>query len=581
MSLTTRMNGYFREQSQRARGLHLLKPSITLPRGVLDGPRRIIDPDSGLVSQETTSRELQVSDYHWDSQFEELLEANWEGSDDDQEFTAGEAITAQFKRRKPRVPRLMQLSVDSIVKNVGSITYETIKNMPSTQLEFLWRELSKRCVYSFNTWKAFSKALDRQEGAILNQFRYSGSVVEPVPSLSVYTKPLKSTTFDFLAHLSITTAFSTSNMVEISTLVNLVALEISNPKHDNRGRTAGKQFDTSFGDRVIKTWSEVAAKGKGFKVLRILKLRNFLEITNNCFQYLNDFPALAVFDVMDCDFNGLAQLSAEKLGWEIHPDGALLEILQSDCVKHIMAMRASLGLLARPIRRSTAKPLWDKAKITMIPRSDVPTLLTGGSQSAARNSAYLHAEEQVRAMERTPAGRAKLKRTGLSHFEAVDYISRKEYRELETWEFRTLTSLNRISELRNDEDLRAVGLKVGEFVPMVSGEFISSIPIASLRLGPELFCTPSRADLHQPFYDGGMSDRSLKYTSKNLGVGAKGYVYTRITIPIARVRSQQQLNETIGNEANSSGSRPSKRRKVRGDKRQQIGDLLAGVMGVI
>lgn len=64
------MNGYFREQSQRARGLRLLKPSTTLPRGVLGGPRRIIDPDSGLVSQETTSRELQVSDYHWDSQFE-------------------------------------------------------------------------------------------------------------------------------------------------------------------------------------------------------------------------------------------------------------------------------------------------------------------------------------------------------------------------------------------------------------------------------------------------------------------------------------------------------------------------------
>ncbi|KAM0127399.1 hypothetical protein ACHAP3_008798 [Botrytis cinerea] len=581
MSLTTRMNGYFREQSQRARGLRLLKPSTTLPRGVLGGPRRIIDPDSGLVSQETTSRELQVSDYHWDSQFEELLEANWEESDEDQELTAEEAIATQFKRRKPRVPRLMQLAVDSIVKNISSITYESIKNMPSIQLEFLWRELSKRCVNSFNTWKAFSKVLDRQEGAILNQFRYSGSVEEPVPSLSVYTKPLKSVTFDFLVHLSITTAFSTSNMVELSTLSNLVALEISNPKHGKHVRTAGKQFDTSFGDRVIKTWGEVAATGKGFKVLRILKLRNFLEITNNCFQYLNDFPALAVFDVVDCGFNGLAQLSAEKLGWEVHPDGALLEILQSDCVKHIMALRASLGLPARPIRRSTAKPLWDKAKVTMIPRADVPTLLTGGTSSAARNSAYLHAEEQVRAMERTPAGRAKLKRTGLSHFEAVDYISRKEYRELETWEFRTLTSLNRISELRNDEDLRAAGLKVDEFVPMVSGEFISSIPFVSLRLGPELSYAPSKADLHQPFYDGGMSDRSLKYTSNNLGVGAKGYIYTRITIPVARTRIREQSEEIMGSDASGSGSRPSKRRKVRGDKRQQIGDLLAGVMGVI
>ncbi|KAJ8064128.1 hypothetical protein OCU04_007964 [Sclerotinia nivalis] len=584
MPLRTRINGYIREGSQRARGLILLQPSRSLPRGVLDGPRRVIDPDSGQVSHETTSRELQVSEYHWDHQFDELLEANWEESDDDQEFTAEEAIVAQFRRKKRHVPRLIQLSVDSIVKNIGDITYEKIQYMPSLQLEFLWRELSKRCVNSFNTWKAFSKVLDRHEGAILNQFRYSGSIAEPVPSLSTYMKPLSSTSFDFLVHLSITTAFKTPDLIELSALTNLVALEIVNPRQDHHLRNTGKLFQASFGDRVIKTWSEAAINGKAFQILRILKLRNFKEITNNCFQYLNRFPALAVFDVLDCGFNGLAQLGAERLGWEVHPDGALLEILQSDCVKHIMALRTTLGLPVRPVRRSAAKPLWDKAKVTMIPRANLPAFLTGdptSSSTPARNSAYLDAEQRVRMMEQTPAGRAKLRRTGFSHFEAVDYISRKEFRELETWEFRTLTSLNRISELRNDEDLRAAGLEVGDSIPIVSGEIISAVPVASLRLGPGLSYTPSRADLHQPFYDGGMSDRSLKYTSRNVGIGAKGYVYTRIKVPIARTRTREQAEEQAEGKAGGSGSRRTKRRKVRGEKRQQIGDLLAGVMGVI
>ncbi|CAD6443253.1 2dbfa8ad-d34e-46af-97d2-f4e6218a12f8 [Sclerotinia trifoliorum] len=586
MSLGTRINGYIREGSQRARGLILLQPSRSLTRGVLDGPRRIIDPDSGQVSRETTSRELQVSEYHWDDQFDELLEAYWEESDDDKEVTAKEAILAQSKRKKRRVPRLIQLSVDTILKNIGDVTYEKIQYMPSLQLEFLWRELSKRCVNSFNTWKAFSKALDRHEGAILNQFRYCGSIPEPVPSLSIYTKPLSSTSFDFLVHLSITTAFKTSDLVELSAMTNLVALEIVNPKHVHHSRNTGKLFDTSFGDRVIKTWSEGAISGKAFQVLRILKLRDFEEITNNCFQYLNRFPALAVFDVLDCDFNGLAQLGAERLGWEVHPDGGLLEILQSDCVKHIMALRNTLGLPVRPIRRSAAKPLRDKAKITIIPRPNLSAFLTGdptSSSTPARNRAYLDAEQQVRVMEQTPAGREKLRRTGFSHFEAVDYISRKKIRELETWEFRTLTSLNRISELRNDEDFRAAGLEVGDSIPIVCGEIISAVPVASLRLGPELSYTPSRADLHQPFYDGGMSDRSLKYTCRK--VGAKGYVYTRIKIPIARTRTREQAEgqdegKTV-DKAGGSGSRRAKRRIIKGEKRQQIGDLLAGVMGVI
>lgn len=65
MSFGARINGYFRDRHQRARRPILLLPP-PVSRGVMAGSRRIIDPDSGLVSHETTSRELQLSDYHWD-----------------------------------------------------------------------------------------------------------------------------------------------------------------------------------------------------------------------------------------------------------------------------------------------------------------------------------------------------------------------------------------------------------------------------------------------------------------------------------------------------------------------------------
>ncbi|KAA8566134.1 hypothetical protein MFRU_039g00710 [Monilinia fructicola] len=576
MSLTTRMNEYFRQRGQRARRLILLEPLGPVSRGVLDGPRRIIDAESGQVSHETTSRELQVSEYHWDFQYEELLEEQWEDEEEQAEIAHDDTIVRSSRRR---VPRLVQLAMATIVKNIANITYETVQHMGPLVLEFIWRELNKRCLNSFNTWKIFSKLLDRDQDATLNQFRYSNAIVEPVPSLLVYTQPLTSTTFDFLVHLSITTAFSTSDLVELSALTNLVALEIINPSHGS----GGKAFDSIFGDRVIKTWSESAIKGEGFQVLRILKLRNFEGITNNCFQYINGFPVLAVFDVLECGFKGLPQSGAERLGWVTHPDGAFLEILQSDCVKQTMALRTSLGLPIKPIRRPTAEPLWNKARITMMPRADIPAILAADRASStptAPNTAYDLAQEQVSKLRQTPTGRAKLARMGFSHFEAVDYMSRKGIRELETWEFRTYTALNRISELRSDEDLRAAGLDIGDCAPMVSGEIISAIPVASLRLGPHLVYPLARGQLHQPFYDGGMNDSSLKYTSRKVGEGAKGFVYTRIHwAAVARTRTIDEAEG--GGEAGGSGSRQNKRRRVRGEKRQQLGDLLAGIMGVV
>ncbi|QSZ33453.1 hypothetical protein DSL72_005021 [Monilinia vaccinii-corymbosi] len=614
-----------RSRGQRARRLILLQPHRPrhLARGMLDapGPRtnRIVDPESGLVSHETTTRERHASEYRWDRchQFGEFLGERW-GEQEEEEILNNDQFGPLYR---PRVPRLFQLAMDTVVENVDSITYETVQHMAPLVLGLIWRELNKRYLNSFNTWKIFSKFLDRKQGALLNQFRYINAIREPVPSLSVYTKPLTSTTFDFLAHLSITTAFSTSDLVALSALTNLVALEIINPAHGNNLGNAGKVFDSSFGDRVIKTWSESAIKGKGFQILRILKLRNFEGITDRCFRYINDFPVLAVFDVLACGFEGLDPSEAEMLGWVAHPDGAFLEILQSDCVKHTMALRTTLGLPVRPVRRPTAKPLRHKARIKMVPRADVPAILAAdraSTPSTAPNPAHHLTPKRVRRLRKTSTGRAKLAQMGFPHREAVDPMTTdKELRALEMWEFRTYTALHRIGELRRDEDLRAAGLDVGDCAPLVSGEFLSAIPVASLRLGPHLADPVARGPLrrHQPFYDdddGEMSvydDGETSHSERGYTVGrnggwggAMGFVYTRVDWPFmarmigsagasvsvsARARDEGASasgggEEEIGDSAADSGlaSRRNnlKRRKVRGGKRQQLGHLLAGVM---
>lgn len=51
-------------------------------------------------------------------------------------------------------------------------------------------------------------------------------------------------------------------------------------------------------------------------MLRILKLWNWEEITNQSLQYVNNFPSLAVYDVRGCRFDLTIKTNARALGWE-------------------------------------------------------------------------------------------------------------------------------------------------------------------------------------------------------------------------------------------------------------------------
>lgn len=214
----------------------------------------------------------------------------------------------------------------------------------------------------------------------------------------------------------------------------------------------------------------------------------------------------------------------------------------------------------------------------MIPRADLPAILAADqAASTSSNQVYELAQNEGTMLGQTPTGRSRLARIGSVRFDSVNQMSSRRVRELETWEFRVYTALNRISELRGDEDLRTAGLDVGDLAPMASNEVISSIPIASIRLGPHLRYTVARGN-----------DSSRNSTRSGGRRGGKGYVYTRISLTLlSRVRTRDDADgeanaeDEAGDESGGSGSRQNKRRKVRAEKRQAIGDLLAGVMGVI
>ncbi|EEH08889.1 conserved hypothetical protein [Histoplasma capsulatum G186AR] len=103
------------------------------------------------------------------------------------------------------------------------------------------------------------------------------------------------------------------DLVEVSKITNLVALDITTPSLAQS--TAGQDDDapiTHLTDRVVRSWSELALAGEAFKNLRVLMLHVQADISLRVFSYLDQFPSLEALIIVG--FPQLADDSAKNVG---------------------------------------------------------------------------------------------------------------------------------------------------------------------------------------------------------------------------------------------------------------------------
>lgn len=76
--------------------------------------------------------------------------------------------------------------------------------------------------------------------------------------------------------------------------------------------------DSIADDAVLRGWARLARGGSGaFGRLEILVLRGQMGVTERCFEYLSEFPALRGFCVSLCGVDGVvAERAARGCGWE-------------------------------------------------------------------------------------------------------------------------------------------------------------------------------------------------------------------------------------------------------------------------
>ncbi|RKF65976.1 putative cbs domain-containing protein [Erysiphe neolycopersici] len=277
-----------------------------------------LDQASGQVYTETVIRGIRRDDSYWEYHPNSALFVD-------------PPIRTVNKSKPKRIPgnehfsgtrSLLLTSLDEVVTNVLDLTAELLIQMPINIIELLWKALSERSLISFHLWSIFSVRLFEQKNVISSKLTYYQNISSPKSPLAIYTQALTSTSFEFITALVITTPFSVPDFINMSTLVNLVTLEIinySDPHH------------SVVSDHLVKAWSLCASQKKSFQVLRILRFWNHREITPKSLEYLLHFPVLTLYDVQGCSFDRFK--SQKYTGWNYVGNRISLASQKKKCFK--------------------------------------------------------------------------------------------------------------------------------------------------------------------------------------------------------------------------------------------------------
>lgn len=170
---------------------------------------------------------------------------------------------------------------------------------------------------SVQTWKAFASAYALEHHASLKR-RYQ--VIEtPNIRLGNYIKPISSPSLDWITFLNLSNiTCSRIDLIQISQLANIGALTIG---PDVQAEEIG------LDDSIIRSWARIAATSKAFSMLRVLGFRSQKDITYRIFSHLAQFPALAIFNVEDCNLGSQNMSNAVCHGWKYRTGKEL-----SDCL---------------------------------------------------------------------------------------------------------------------------------------------------------------------------------------------------------------------------------------------------------
>jgi hypothetical protein len=166
-------------------------------------------------------------------------------------------------------------------------------------------------------WKLFATAYPQEFREVSQHYPFRLGSSKKM-SIRDYLLLVTSSSLSWATVLSISTEYiGISELVEIATVTNLMALDITSPPRPSVNCDSSSAV--SLTDRVVRSWGESALAGGAFRHLRILMLRSQTEVTKDIFPFLDCFPSLVVLAVKGCsELTGKSiKHVASRHGWEI------------------------------------------------------------------------------------------------------------------------------------------------------------------------------------------------------------------------------------------------------------------------
>jgi hypothetical protein len=408
---------------------------------------------------------------------------------------------------------------------------------------------------SFHSWKVLSKALHTEEEATLGMFHYSKAIKSPDSPLQVYIRPLISKSFEFIASLSITFACTVVEFVQLAEISNLGILEIINSE------PCGK-IPSGVSDIVIKSWGREADENGAFPVLRVLRLWNHEDLTEKSLQYIQSFPALALFDVRSCCIinNEKIVSEAEKFGWMTLRNKNLLDVLEEKCSKMHKRMSVSPPSDFGQGERMFTKALWPESRVHRVVRSEVESSFVQSVTNSENDSPSIDSDAARR------SDYVKEVAEGDEEWVSLSWDMFCNARDKEPWESSYAACWTRIGEICDDRDLVLAGVRNIEQKTFVGPHLISPVPMAYIRLG----------DVNQSWALWEATSTKIFPKSLEKQISYKGDLRSIRTGMISRAAPTQPARDSELDEASSGKRKVGELGRMRSLKKKRLDDILNG-----
>ncbi|EPS27729.1 hypothetical protein PDE_02673 [Penicillium oxalicum 114-2] len=197
-------------------------------------------------------------------------------------------------------PSLKASAMRGLLSDQSLINAGLFKHVPWKMAREIWEYLGTRGKQTLLMWQIMSTRYPKEFQRVSPL--YSLRVRVPAKSIGSYIKMMDSSPENWDAVLSMSTAYaSISDLVNVTQIKGLVALEINNEKREPIGLVvSNSHISAGMDDNLVHTWLQEVQSTGHLRQLQVLRLYEQKHLTSNIFWMLKGFPQLKLVILYQC-----------------------------------------------------------------------------------------------------------------------------------------------------------------------------------------------------------------------------------------------------------------------------------------